>query len=80
MASVITISNMYEEYTCTYKVTSTTGAPGFEFDVTAFATLENWYDAGSRPEVQSESPRVETYNSKYEAPALLYYWIEYELS
>lgn len=48
MPSVITISYMQDSFSCTYKVASTTGAPGFEFDVSMFSMLDIW-DDGSRP-------------------------------
>lgn len=80
MASIVTISNMQDEFSCTYKIMSSTGAPGFNLDAREFATLTAW-DDGSRPNVQSEEhPEVYAYYSYYMAPAFLFYWVEYELS
>jgi hypothetical protein len=55
MASIIPIDSMYVHHTCTYKVLSTTGAPGFQFDAREFpdASFIPWYDDGSRPTVNA---------------------------
>ena len=84
MASIITITSMVSKHVCTYKVMSSTGAPGFQIDAREFPTLEAWYsyNVGSRPNVeagQEDHPQVESYFSDIKTPAMLMYWVEYEL-
>jgi len=75
--SIITIPNMLEESSCSYKVEALTGAPGFNVDMTQFTSGEytEYRSAGSRPEVEA-AVIDKIWNQEYEAFRVT--WLEYD--
>jgi hypothetical protein len=73
--SVFAITDMQAELSCSYKLETTSGAPGFNFDMSDWT--HNSYAVfapGSRPEVAS--PQVQ--ESHVDTAAFEVYWTEYD--
>ena len=75
--SVFAITDMQSELACAYKIETTTGAPGFNFDMSDWT--HNTYEAqgggsGSRPEVASPSVS----DAHVRTNAFEVYWTEYD--